>query len=120
VGVSRRPLVFVLGLTLGDYLLWNWSLNGNHDVIALVAGLTLPPLAVVAAWLLAMSTARLLAGIARRPARTVRRGRQRRRGITATGAAAAPAAATGAVADAGEAAITADASDGARSRRLAA
>ena len=43
--MSRRPLVFVSGLTVGDYLLWNWSLNGNHDVLALVSGLTLPPLA---------------------------------------------------------------------------
>ena len=44
--MSHRPLVFVSGLTLGDYLLWNWSLNHNHDALALVSGLTLPPLAV--------------------------------------------------------------------------
>ena len=44
--MSHRPLVFVSGLTVGDYLLWNWSLNSNHDVIALVSGLTLPPLAL--------------------------------------------------------------------------
>jgi hypothetical protein len=37
--VSHRPLVFVSGLTVGDYLLWNWSLNGSHDVVALVSGL---------------------------------------------------------------------------------
>lgn len=65
--VSRRPLVFVSGLTLGDYLLWNWSLNGNHDVIALISGLTLPPLAVLLLWLLALGIARLLAHAARRP-----------------------------------------------------
>jgi hypothetical protein len=59
--VSHRPLVFVSGLTVGDYVLWNWSLNGNHDVLALVAGLTLPPLAVACVWLLALSGARLLA-----------------------------------------------------------
>ena len=46
--MSYRPLVLVSGLTLGDYLLWSWSLNHNHDVLALVSGLTLPPLAV--AW----------------------------------------------------------------------
>lgn len=63
-----RPLVFVSGLTLGDYLLWNWSLNGNLDAVALVAGLTLPPLAVACAWLLALSVARLLAMTAKRPA----------------------------------------------------
>jgi hypothetical protein len=65
--VSRRPLVFVSGLTIGDYLLWNWSLNSNHDLIALVSGLTLPPLTVMLLWLLVMSTARLLARTARRP-----------------------------------------------------
>jgi len=43
--MSPRPLALVLGLTAGDYLLWNWSLSGNHDVPALVSGLTLPPLA---------------------------------------------------------------------------
>ncbi len=64
--MSLRPLVFVIGLTVGDYLLWNWSLNGNHDVLALVAGLTLPPLAVACVWLAAVSVARLLASKARR------------------------------------------------------
>jgi hypothetical protein len=76
--VSHRPLVFVTGLTVGDYLLWNWSLNGNHDVLALVSGLTLPPLAVACLWLLAMSVARLIGAIARRPAwRTGRAARTR-------------------------------------------
>jgi hypothetical protein len=65
--VPNRPLVFVCGLTFGDYLLWNWSLNSNHDVLALVSGLTLPPLAVVCVWLLALSLARLVARSARRP-----------------------------------------------------
>ena len=59
--MSHRPLVFVIGLTVGDYLLWNWSLNHNHDAIALVAGLTLPPLAVACMWLGALGVARLLA-----------------------------------------------------------
>lgn len=58
--MSRRPLVFVLGLTVGDYLLWNWSLNGSHDAIALVSGLTLPPLALASLWILAIGAARLL------------------------------------------------------------
>jgi hypothetical protein len=65
--VSHRPLVFVTGLTVGDYLLWNWSLNGNHTVLALISGLTLPPLAVACLWLLTMSVARLIARSARRP-----------------------------------------------------
>lgn len=66
--MSFKPLVFFSGLTVGDYLLWNWSLSGNHEVIALVSGLTLPPLIVACLWLLAMSLARLLARSARRPA----------------------------------------------------
>lgn len=64
--MSRRPLVFVAALTVGDYLLWNWSLNSNRDVVALVAGLTLPPLALACLWLLALTLARLIAGAARR------------------------------------------------------
>ena len=70
--MSFRPLVFVIGLTVGDYLLWNWSLNGNHDVLALVAGLTLPPLAVACVWLAAVNAARLLTS------RAVRTGARRR------------------------------------------
>ncbi len=82
--MSHRPLVFVTGLAIGDYLLWNWSLNGNHDVLALVSGLTLPPLAVAWLWLLAMSAARLIARTARRPAgRVGRRRTASRRGETA-------------------------------------
>ena len=56
-----RPLVFLSGLTLGDYLLWNWSLNANHAVLALISGLTLPPLAVACLWLLALTLGRLIA-----------------------------------------------------------
>lgn len=65
--MSHRPLVLASGLTIGDYLLWNWSLSANHDVLALVSGLTLPPLAVACLWLLALSAGRLLARSARRP-----------------------------------------------------
>jgi hypothetical protein len=64
--VSHRPLALVSGLTVGDYLLWNWSLNGNHDVLALVAGLTLPPLTVAWLWLFALSLARLISRAGRR------------------------------------------------------
>jgi len=68
--VSYRPLVLVSGLTVGDYLLWSWSLNGNHEVLALVSGLTLPPLAVTCVWLLVLSVGRLVAHVARHsPAR---------------------------------------------------
>jgi hypothetical protein len=69
--VSYRPLAFVSGLTLGDYLLWNWSLNANHDVLALVSGLTLPPLVLACAWLLAVNLIRLVGGSSRRSGRSV-------------------------------------------------
>ncbi len=72
--MSHRPLVFVSGLTVADYLLWNWSLNSNHDALALVFGLTLPPLAVASLWLLSLSIARVIARSARRP--TERAGRR--------------------------------------------
>jgi hypothetical protein len=71
--VTYRPLAIVSGLTLGDYLLWDWSLNHNHDVLAVVAGLTLPPLALAWLWLLAVTLVRLTA-------RTTRRSSQRAAG----------------------------------------
>ena len=76
--MSQRPLVLVSALTVGDYLLWNWSLNANHTAIALVSGLTLPPLALASLWLAALGVARLLAHTAaRRTARGERAGRSR-------------------------------------------
>jgi hypothetical protein len=64
--VFHRPLVLVSGLTLGDYLLWNWSLNHSHGLLALASGLTLPPLAVACIWLLVLALARLIARSSRR------------------------------------------------------
>jgi hypothetical protein len=58
--VSHRPLVLVSGLTFGDFLLWHWSLNSKHDVLALVSGLSLPILGVALVWLLIVSAMRLL------------------------------------------------------------
>jgi len=63
-------LALVSGLVFGDYMLWNWSLGGNHTVVALVSGLTLPPLAVAFLWLLALNLARLLASATMRSARS--------------------------------------------------
>jgi hypothetical protein len=80
--VSHRPLVLVSGLTFGDYLLWSWSLNSNHDVLALISGLTLPPLGVACLWLLVLSLARLAA----RTARSARRPRRRAEHLASAGA----------------------------------
>lgn len=55
-----RSLIWLSGLTLGDYLLWDWSAAGNHDVLSLVSGFTLPPLAAVLVWLLALNLARVV------------------------------------------------------------
>ncbi|HEY7830447.1 MAG TPA: hypothetical protein VIC06_07785 [Solirubrobacteraceae bacterium] len=60
-------MALVSVLAAGDYLLWNWSLQGNHDVLALVSGLTLPPVAIALMWLLGLNAARLLARVARAP-----------------------------------------------------
>ena len=79
--MSHRPLALVYGLKLGDYLLWNWSLSGGHDVVALISGLSLPPLVVACVWLLALSGARLLA----RSARAAPRVRRHAGGLAASG-----------------------------------
>lgn len=110
--MPHRPLVFVSGLAVGDYLLWNWSLNNNHAVLALVSGLTLPPLLGACLWLLALTLARLLARSARLPSSTLARARRGRR-RQAHAAAMAEGAAT-------EQAHGAAASDRSRSRKLAA
>jgi hypothetical protein len=81
--VSHRPLATVTGLTIGDYLLWNWSLNANHDVLALVSGLTLPPLTLACLWLVALTVARLIA----RGSRAGVRGHAPRAGVRAAEAA---------------------------------
>ena len=62
--------VLLSGLTLGDYLLWNWSLNANHDVLALVSGLTLPPLALACSWMIAATLIRIVRGTTRRSGRS--------------------------------------------------
>jgi hypothetical protein len=59
--VPYRPLAIVSALTVGDYVLWNWSLGANHEVVALVCGLTLPPLGIAFVWLAVLSAARLVA-----------------------------------------------------------
>jgi hypothetical protein len=69
LGVPQRPIrsLAVVGvLALGDYLLWKWSLGANHDVVALVSGMTLIPLLIALAWLTVVAGVRLLASLARR------------------------------------------------------
>jgi hypothetical protein len=128
--VSHRPLATVCGLTIGDYLLWNWSLNANHAVLALVSGLTLPPLAIAFVWLLVLTFARVVADLsrdargtrARKAPRTRRAARAAARVPVAPRAAAPRAgAATNPVARASSATPAASASSPARpSRKIAA
>jgi hypothetical protein len=64
--VLHRPLALVSVLTAGDYLLWDWSLGDNHEIPALAAGLTLPPLGIAFILLLAINVGRLFASTAAR------------------------------------------------------
>ncbi|HXP99499.1 MAG TPA: hypothetical protein VN845_05475 [Solirubrobacteraceae bacterium] len=61
-----RALLFLLALTAGDYLLWQWSIAGGHDVVSLLAGCTLVPLGAVSAYRLVLAGASLLSWTARR------------------------------------------------------
>jgi hypothetical protein len=58
--VRLRALPFLLVLTAGDYVLWDWSIADGHDIVSLVAGLTLLPLAAVSIGGLVLAGARLL------------------------------------------------------------
>jgi hypothetical protein len=117
-------LATVCGLTLGDYLLWNWSLNANHAVLALVSGLTLPPLTIAFVWLLVLTVARFVASTSRdaRSARARRAARARARVPAASrGASAGAGAASSPAARPSSGASAAPASSSARtSRKIAA
>jgi hypothetical protein len=58
--VLYRRLILVALLSGCDYLLWNWSLAGNHSGEAMVSGLTLPVLLAVLVWLIVLTLARLI------------------------------------------------------------
>jgi hypothetical protein len=60
--MSFRRLALVCGITLADYLLWNWSTGGNHGVLALVSGVTLPFLVLASAILLVLTVLRVISG----------------------------------------------------------
>jgi hypothetical protein len=81
--VSHRALALVSALTAGDFLLWNWSLSGGRVVLALVSGLTLPPLAAACVLLLAINAARLASRFTRRSALAVTSQRTGARGRAA-------------------------------------
>jgi hypothetical protein len=63
--VPHRLLAAASALAIGDYLVWNWSLAGNHGTLALVSGLTLPLLAIVLIRLLVWNLVRLIGRTAR-------------------------------------------------------
>lgn len=55
-----RALPPLLAVVAADYALWDWSIASAHDIVSLVAGLTLLPMAAVALGMLAVATARFL------------------------------------------------------------
>lgn len=59
--VRIRALAVVLPVTAGDYLLWNWSVAGSHDVVALASGMTLLPLVAISLGLIGLGALRLVA-----------------------------------------------------------
>lgn len=63
-----RALPLLLVLTAADYALWNWSIANGHDIVSLIAGMTLLPLAAATVALLALGGARLLGFVLARPA----------------------------------------------------
>jgi hypothetical protein len=50
------PLLVLTGV---DYALWDWSIASGHDIVSLVAGLTLLPLAALSLGGLVLAGARL-------------------------------------------------------------
>jgi hypothetical protein len=96
--VRPRALVLLLPLTAVDYLLWDWSVAGSHDVLALISGMTLLPLAVLSLWLIGVGALRLFARTLRGSSKMVRSvhpasSRSARRSRPAQAQAASPAAA---------------------------
>jgi hypothetical protein len=70
--VRLRALVLLLALTAGDYALWDWSIAGGHDIVSLVAGLTLLPLAAVSLGGLVIMGGRLVRLLLGRPSGAMR------------------------------------------------
>jgi hypothetical protein len=76
--VRLRALLFLLTLTAGDYLLWKWSIAGNHDILSLLAGCMFVPLAAISVYRLVLAGASLLSRMARHSSTTARAGRASR------------------------------------------
>jgi hypothetical protein len=65
------PLAVVFVLVGIDYGLWNWAIGGNHEIVALVAGLAMAPLVIALAWLAALALGSGALAVARRLAREI-------------------------------------------------
>jgi hypothetical protein len=63
------PLAVVFALVAIDYGVWNWAIGGNHEVVALVAGLAMAPLVIALAWLGALALGSGAITVARRVGR---------------------------------------------------
>jgi hypothetical protein len=63
VRVSNRSLALVVALTGADFLLWTVALGANNAMLAVIAGLTLPPLVAACTLALVLAAARLLSRI---------------------------------------------------------
>lgn len=77
--VRIRALLFLLALTVGDYLLWKWSIANGHDVLSLLAGCTLVPLMAISAYRFVLACAGLLSYAARRSSTSARAKRASRK-----------------------------------------
>jgi hypothetical protein len=61
--VRLRAVAILLAGTAGDYLLWDWSIASSHDILSLVSGLTLLPLAALSVGVVALAGARGLSRV---------------------------------------------------------
>jgi hypothetical protein len=76
--------VSLLVLTAADYFLWDWSIAGGHDIVSLVAGLTLLPLAALTLGGLVLMGARVLRFLLGSSSGLARAGTRASRGASAS------------------------------------
>lgn len=65
------PIAVVFALVALDYGVWTWAIAGNHEIVALVAGLAMAPLVIALAWLVALALGSGALAVARRLARQI-------------------------------------------------